>query len=76
MQTAKVSSNHQVVIPKEVREFLGIEKNDGVIFELKNGEAVLRNLEEFLNKHIEAVELKEDFLKMRKDFNEEMLIML
>lgn len=76
MQTAKVSSKHQVEIPKEVREFLGIEKNDVVIFELKNGEVVLRKLEELLNKHIGTVKLKEDFLKMRKDFNEEMLIML
>jgi len=42
MQTAKVSSKHQVVIPKEVRELLGIEKNDVVIFELKNGGVILR----------------------------------
>ncbi|KYK32174.1 MAG: hypothetical protein AYK19_15835 [Theionarchaea archaeon DG-70-1] len=73
MQTAKVSSKHQVVIPKEVRELLGIEKNDVVIFELKNGGVILRKLEELLNKHIGTVKLKEDFLKMRKDFNEEMV---
>jgi len=73
MQTAKVSSKHQVVIPKEVGELLGIEKNDVVIFELKNGGVILRKLEELLNKHIGTVKLKEDFLKMRKDFNEEMV---
>ncbi|MBU7026034.1 MAG: AbrB/MazE/SpoVT family DNA-binding domain-containing protein [Theionarchaea archaeon] len=61
------------MIPKEVGELLGIEKNDVVIFELKNGGVILRKLEELLNKHIGTVKLKEDFLKMRKDFNEEMV---
>lgn len=73
METAKVSSKHQIVIPKRIREFLEIEKNDVVVFELKNGEVVLKNLEELLKNHIGTVKLKKDFLEMRKDFNREMI---
>lgn len=73
METAKVSSKHQIVIPKRIRKILGIEKNDVVAFELKNGEVVLKNLEELLNNHIGTVKLKKDFLKMRESFNEEMI---
>ncbi len=73
METAKVSSKNQIVIPKRIREFLGIEKNGVVVFELKNGEVVLKNLEELLKNHIGTVKLKKDFLKMRKDFNKEMV---
>lgn len=73
METAKVSSKNQIVIPKRIREFLGIEKNGVVVFELKNGEVVLKNLEELLKNHIGTVRFKKDFLKMRKDFNKEMV---
>ncbi len=73
METAKVSSKHQVVIPKGIREFLKIKKNSVVAFELKNGEVVLRNLEDLLKEHIGTVKLKEDFLEMRKKFNEELI---
>jgi AbrB family looped-hinge helix DNA binding protein len=72
METAKVSSKNQIVIPKKIREFLGIEKNDIVVFEVKNGEVVFRTLEKILENHIGTVKLKKDFLKMRKDFNKEM----
>lgn len=73
METAKVSSKHQIVIPKRIREFLGIEKNGVVVFELKNGEVVLKNLEDLFKNHIGTVKLKKDFLDMRKDFNKEMI---
>ncbi|MBU7045207.1 MAG: AbrB/MazE/SpoVT family DNA-binding domain-containing protein [Theionarchaea archaeon] len=73
METAKVSSKYQVVIPRKIREFLKIEKNSVVVFEIKKGEVVLRNLEELLEEHIGTVKLEEDFLKMRKRFNEEMI---
>ena len=73
MEPAKVSSKYQVVIPRKIREFLKIKKNSVVIFEIKKGEAVLRNLEELLEEHIGTVKLEEDFLKMRKRFNEEMM---
>lgn len=73
MESAKVSSKHQVVIPKRIRKVLGIEKKGVVVFELKNGEVVLKNLENVLNDHIGTVNLKKDFLKMRNDFNKEMI---
>lgn len=73
MEPAKVSSKYQVVIPRKIREFLKIKKNSVVVFEIKKGEAVLRNLEELLEEHIGTVKLEEDFLKMRKRFNEEMM---
>lgn len=71
METAKVSSKNQVVIPKRIRKLLGIEKDGVVVFELKNGEVVLRNLEELLRNHTGTVRLRKDFLEMRKDFNKE-----
>jgi len=39
---ARTSSKGQVVIPKEVREVLGIVPGDEVIFELGNNEARIR----------------------------------
>jgi AbrB family looped-hinge helix DNA binding protein len=73
MEIAKVSSKHQVVIPKKIREFLGIEKNDMVAFEVKNGKVILRTLKELLENHIGTVKLKKDFIEMRRDFNKEMM---
>ncbi len=71
MKTAKVSSKYQVVIPKEIRELLRIKKNSVAAFEFKNGEVLLRNLQEFLDEHVGTVKLKKDFLEMRKEFDGE-----
>jgi len=71
MKTAKVSSKYRVVIPKEIRGFLRIKKNSMVAFELKNGEVLLRNLQELLEEHAGTVKLKKDFLEMRKEFDGE-----
>jgi AbrB family looped-hinge helix DNA binding protein len=39
---ARVGPKYQVVIPKEVRTILGIRRGDTVIFDVKNGELILR----------------------------------
>lgn len=41
MYTAKVSTKNQVVIPKGVREVLGIKKGDVVVFEVGKYTATL-----------------------------------
>lgn len=63
MKIAKVFSKNQVVVPKRIRELLRIGKDGVVVFELRNGEVVLRNLEEVLKDHIGTVRLKKIFWK-------------
>jgi AbrB family looped-hinge helix DNA binding protein len=41
MDTAKVSSKYQVVIPKKARDLLGIDEGDRVIFDYREGMVVL-----------------------------------
>jgi AbrB family looped-hinge helix DNA binding protein len=53
MVKTKLSSKGQVTLPKEVREFLGIQAGDGVRFEIRGDEVVVRpfrrqNLESLL----------------------------
>ena len=52
----EIGEKGQVVIPKDIREFLRLEKGTKVIFEVKGDEIILRHeqdpqkfLEEFLN---------------------------
>jgi bifunctional DNA-binding transcriptional regulator/antitoxin component of YhaV-PrlF toxin-antitoxin module len=61
METAKVSSKHQIAILQKIRRYLGIEKNDVVAFVLKNRKFVLKSLEELLNNHIGTVSSKQVF---------------
>ncbi|MBI4208452.1 MAG: AbrB/MazE/SpoVT family DNA-binding domain-containing protein [Deltaproteobacteria bacterium] len=41
MKTSRLSQKSQVTIPKEVREVLGLEPGDVIVYELKNGVATL-----------------------------------
>ncbi len=45
---AKVSRRYQVVIPKYVREELGIKEGDRILFEIEEGEIKIRKLRNFL----------------------------
>lgn len=49
----------QVVIPKDIREFLDLKKNEKVIFEIKNQEVILK-------KEQDPKEFLEDFLNVPK----------
>jgi AbrB family looped-hinge helix DNA binding protein len=40
--TAKISSKHQIVLPKEVRERLGVKAGDDLIFIIREGEIIVR----------------------------------
>lgn len=46
---AKVTSKGQVTVPKAVRDALGIEKGDGVVFRVEGNRAVLARTPEFLD---------------------------
>jgi AbrB family looped-hinge helix DNA binding protein len=39
---SKLTSKYQTTIPQEVREFLLLQKGDEVIFEIENGQVVIR----------------------------------
>ncbi len=45
---AKVSKRYQVVIPKYVREELGIKEGDRILFEIEEGNIKIRKLRNFL----------------------------
>jgi len=42
MQTAKVSSKHQIVIPKKIRETLGFHPGDQLLIVVEDDKAVMR----------------------------------
>jgi len=41
-QTAKVSSKYQIVIPKRVRQELGLQPGDRLLIRLEDGKVVMR----------------------------------
>jgi AbrB family looped-hinge helix DNA binding protein len=46
---AKVTSKGQVTVPKNVREALGIDKGDTVVFRVEGGRAVMERTPDFLS---------------------------
>lgn len=46
---AKISSKGQVTIPKAVREALGVQEGDSVLFRVVEGHAVLARTPDFLD---------------------------
>lgn len=42
--TSRVSEKGQVTIPRGVRRSLGINPGDGIVFEVREGEATIRKL--------------------------------
>lgn len=48
----EISEKGQIVIPKDIREFLNLKARENIVFEIKNNEVVLKkehNPEELLN---------------------------
>lgn len=72
METAKVSSKYQIVVPKKVREILGVKKNDILLFEIGEEGVRLKKFDEILREHIGTVKLKKDFKELRREFDESM----
>lgn len=72
METAKVSTKYQIVVPKKVRDMLGIEKEDILLFKIENNGVKLEKFDELLKKHVGTVKLKKGFKALRREFNEEM----
>ena len=72
METAKVSEKYQIVIPKKVREKLGIHRHDIVVFNLKGKEIEIDKLDSMIHKHAGSVRLKKKFKELRKEFEKEM----
>lgn len=55
---AKVTSKYQITLPKGIREKLGIQKGDEVIFEGKDGEMLIK-----VEKKLDPVEAIEGILE-------------
>jgi len=47
MQTSRLSSKGQVTIPKEIREAIGLEPGNLIVYEVQNGAVVLKRIEAF-----------------------------
>ncbi len=72
METAKLSSRYQIVIPKKIRDILGLGKDDVVLFRVAEDGIHIEKFDEILKKHAGSVRLKKDFKTLRKEFNEAM----
>ena len=46
MQSGKLTIKHQVTIPRDVRNALGLKAGDQVVFELVDGRAVISKFDE------------------------------
>ncbi|HKY63732.1 MAG TPA: AbrB/MazE/SpoVT family DNA-binding domain-containing protein [bacterium] len=44
MEASKLTSKFQATVPKNVRDFLGLEKGDLIGFELKKGQVTVRKI--------------------------------
>jgi hypothetical protein len=53
---SKLTSKYQTTIPKEVREFLLLRKGDEVIFEIENGQVVIRKATPLDLEYLSSVE--------------------
>jgi antitoxin PrlF len=54
--SAKVTSKGQTTIPKEVREALGLEPGDLILWEVAEGRAVVRRVEPMDLAYLKALE--------------------
>ncbi|NPA40979.1 MAG: AbrB/MazE/SpoVT family DNA-binding domain-containing protein [Aquificae bacterium] len=45
----RVSSRYQIVIPREVRNKLGIKEGDRIVFEIEGDTIKIRKVKDFLN---------------------------
>ena len=70
MITREIGKKGQIVIPKDIRSYLGVRTGEKIVFQIKNNEVIIKSqdnknfLEEFLNvpklnKGIRIKELKE-----------------
>ena len=67
--TAKLTSKYQATIPKEIREVLGLDRGDFVIFEVEDGAVRLRRLTAMDVEYLRATE--STLSEWTSDFDEE-----
>ena len=66
---SKLTAKGQTTIPKEIRDFLGIQPGDRVIFHVQDGDVLIQPLREDILDHIGSIKPKkvpENFDAVRK----------
>lgn len=56
MKSSKLTSKYQTTIPQEVRDFLLLKKGDEVVFEIENGQVVIRKATALDLEYLSSVE--------------------
>lgn len=70
MKSGRLTMNHQITVPKDVREALGLKAGDHVRFELRDGEAVIAR-DEPVHARVDAEWVEMMKLAMPEWFSEE-----
>jgi|Deesub1362A_J573_1020465.scaffolds.fasta_scaffold09063_2 AbrB family looped-hinge helix DNA binding protein len=58
MQMAKVSSKYQIVIPKKIREMLGLRPGDQLLLTVEGGKVVMRPRPRSYARHLRGLHKK------------------
>ena len=56
MKASKLTSKFQTTIPQEVRKYLLLKKGDEIVFEIEDGQVVLRKATPFDIEYLSSVE--------------------
>lgn len=57
MKASKLTTKYQATVPKEVREFLGINAGDGLQWEIEDGNVVVKKLSKLDLEWQKAIEM-------------------
>ena len=71
MPVGKLSKRGQIVIPKEIRDRMGIKPGDGIIFKIQDGKIILEKIQEKVKDILKAGGHIEPSLEFQKKLRDE-----